>query len=209
MEFINNREKRMEKNILFLMPHIPRLTSYIIPFVLVFVIGCRKDPKTPAAEQELITTLKLTLTDTAAPYLSQTFIFADIDGDGGETASIDTIKILAGKVFNASLLLLDERNFPADTSTNEIKSLNTEHQFFYQSMPSDMITNFTYLDFDDNGKPLGDLFECKTNAVVSNGILRITLRHQPNKNGLNVSNNDITNADGETDIEVNFPVILH
>ena len=100
-------------------------------------------------------------------------------------------------------------SFKVLTSTNEIKDLNTAHQFFYQSIPSDVITNFSYVDFDDHGKPLGNLFECKTNAVVSTGTLRITLRHQPNKDGINVANNDITNADGETDIEVNFPVQLY
>ena len=183
--------------------------SYIIPFIFILVMGCRKDPKTPLPEQELITTLKLTLTDTAAPYLSQTFVFTDIDGDGGDPAIVDTIKIPVGKFFKAGLLLLDERNFPADTTTNEIKELNLEHQFFYQSVPNDVISDFIYLDFDDHGKPLGNLFQCKTNPAVNNGTLRITLRHQPNKDGINVANNDITNADGETDIEVNFPVKLY
>lgn len=182
--------------------------SYIILFVFIFLNSCRKDPKIPTPEQELITTLLLTLTDTSAPYTSHTFIFRDIDGDGGEPASTDTIKINANTVYNASLLLLDERNFPADTSTNEIKELNTEHQFFYQSLPDSVITNFKYLDFDDNGKPLGNRFSCKTNNTA-NGTLRITLRHQPNKDGANVMNNDITNADGETDIEVEFPVIVN
>ena len=184
--------------------------KFLILFIFIIsttFISCRKDPKTPLPEQELITTLKLTLTDTAAPYVSQTFIFRDIDGDGGEPATVDTIKIAANKVYNASLLLLDERNFPADTSTNEIKDLNTQHQFFYQSIPDSLISNFNYVDFDDNGKPLGNLFSLKTNAVAT-GTLRITLRHQPNKDGINVANNDITNADGETDIEVEFPVRL-
>ena len=184
--------------------------KFLILFIFIIsttIISCRKDPKTPLPEQELITTLKLTLTDTAAPFASQTFVFTDVDGDGGEPASVDTIKIGANKVYNASLLLLDERNFPADTSTNEIKELNTEHQFFYQSIPNSIIINFTYLDVDDNGKPLGNLFSFKT-TTVANGTLRITLRHQPNKDGVNVSNNDITNANGETDIEVEFPIQL-
>lgn len=173
------------------------------------IISCRKDPKTPLAEQELITTLKITLEDTAAPYSSKIFAFTDIDGDGGDAAILDTIKIPAGKVFHASLLLLDERNFPADTTNNEIEELNTEHQFFYQSFPNDIISGFSYLDTDDNGKPMGLRFECVSKSTATSGFLRITLRHQPNKDGLNVSNNDITNADGETDIEVEFPVIIY
>jgi len=36
------------------------------------------------------------------------------------------------------------------------------------------------------------------------GGLRITLRHEPNKTAAGVQNGDITNAGGETDIEVTF-----
>ena len=174
-----------------------------------FILSCHKEPIPPIPEQELITTLKLTLTDTVFPYPEQTFVFRDIDGDGGFDPTIDSLIIPAGKVYNARLLLLDERNFPSDTSTNEIKVLNTVHQFFYQSTPADLITDFVYLDFDDNGKPLGNLFSFATKITPSTGKLLITLRHEPNKNGLNVSNNDITNAGGETDIQVDFPVRIY
>lgn len=173
-----------------------------------FIIGCKKDP-TPVLEQELITTLKITLTDTAAPYSQYSFTFKDIDGDGGTPPTIDTIKVPAGKTYHASLLLLDERSTPADTTSNEINELNKEHQFFYKSTPVDVFTNFTYLTFDDNGKPLGTEFSLKSKSSAASGVLRVTLRHQPNKNGAGVANGDITNADGETDIEVDFPVTLY
>lgn len=184
--------------------------KYLLPilfFSIILLIGCRKEPKAPIPEQELITTLKLTLTDTFT-HISHTYTFKDLDGDGGEPATIDTIKLAANKVYTASLLLLDERNFPPDTTTNEIKTLSTEHQFFYQAVPENQLINFTYLDFDTNGKPLGNLFSFKTNNP-SQGILRIILRHQPNKSGINVDKNDITHAGGETDIEVDFPLIIY
>jgi hypothetical protein len=34
------------------------------------------------------------------------------------------------------------------------------------------------------------------------------LRHEPNKDALNVASGEITNAGGETDIEVSFPVTI-
>ncbi|MDB5227212.1 MAG: type 1 periplasmic binding fold superfamily protein [Bacteroidota bacterium] len=185
-----------------------KISFLLLLFSLLFA-RCHKDPKTPIPEQELITTLKLTLTDTSLPYPSQTFIFRDIDGDGGADPTIDSVIIAGGKTYNASLLLLDERNFPADTSTNEIKGLNTLHQFFYQSDPADLFTNFTYTDLDDNGKPLGNLFSFRTKSSSDSGKLIIILRHEPDKNASNVSANDITNAGGETDIEVHFPVRLY
>ncbi|MEN9448444.1 MAG: hypothetical protein RJA25_1734 [Bacteroidota bacterium] len=171
--------------------------------------GCKKDPKNPDPEQELITTLQLTLTETTAPFSKHIFTFKDVDGDGGADPTIDTIKVPAGKTYHASLLLLDERNLPVDTVSNEINELNTIHQFFYQSTPADVFADFVYKTFDDNGKPLGTEFECKSKNIAASGSLRITLRHELNKNGEGVSSGDITHADGETDIEVDFPVRLY
>lgn len=50
-------------------------------------------------------------------------------------------------------------------------------------------------------------FSFQTGAT-SNGSLKITLKHQPNKSGTNVSIGDITNAGGETDIEVTLPIVV-
>ena len=38
--------------------------------------------------------------------------------------------------------------------------------------------------------------------------INIILRHEPNKKGLGVSDGDITNAGGETDIEVSFDITI-
>lgn len=187
-----------------------KILASILILATLFFAGCKKDPLTPPNETELITTLKLTLMDTAAPYTTYSAEFRDLDGDGGIAATLDSLIIPSGKVYTASLLLLDERDAAAiDTTSIEINEENTVHQFFYQSTPIDVITNFTYLTFDDNGKPLGTEFSCKTKPTASTGTLRITLRHEPNKDGANVVNNDLTNAGGETDIQVDFPVRLY
>ncbi len=184
------------------------ISSILLLFSLSF-LSCHKDPQTPVPEQELITTLKLRLTDTSPPYNSQTFVFRDLDGDGGFEPIVDSVIIPVGNTFKASLLLLDERNFPADTSTNEIKEMNTLHQFFYQTAPAGLMIDFSYEDNDDNGKPLGNYFIFTTKNSPATGKLVIILRHEPDKYALNVANNDITNAGGETDIEVHFPVRLY
>ena len=46
-----------------------------------------------------------------------------------------------------------------------------------------------------------------TNAAGS-GELQVVLRHEPDKFGANVSAGDITNAGGETDIEVMIPYVV-
>ena len=42
----------------------------------------------------------------------------------------------------------------------------------------------------------------------SSGTITFTLRHEPNKNAAGVSDGDISNADGETDIEATFDVSI-
>lgn len=181
----------------------------VIAMATVLAISCKKDPVTPINESELITTVKLTLTDTAAPYTTYNFSWKDLDGEGGSNPTIDSIKIPNGKVFYASLLLLDESSADVDTISNEIEEESADHQFFYQSTPSDVLTNFTYSSFDDDGKPLGSEFGFKSKNTTASGTLKISLVHEPNKSASGVANGDITNAGGETDVEVNFPIKLY
>lgn len=186
---------------------IKHLSSAALFLIMLITNGCIKEPL-PVNESELITTVQLTLTDTASPYNSYSITFRDLDGDGGEDALLtpDSLRLPAGKTFNASLLLLDERNPETDTINTEISEENTAHQFFYLPTPADAIINLSYLDFDVDGKPLGLEFSCQTKPSAANGALKIILRHTPDKNGTGVSENDITHAGGETDIEIAFPI---
>ncbi len=185
------------------------ILNILVPSIMLITGSCIKDPL-PVNESELITTVQLTLTDTASPYNTHSIIFRDLDGDGGTDAILtpDSLSLPAGTAFNATLLLLDERNPETDTINREITAENTAHQFFYQSIPSDVLTNFSYLSFDDNGKPLGLMFSCESKNIPSNGALKVILRHEPNKSAAGVASGDISNADGETDIEIAFPFYI-
>jgi hypothetical protein len=85
-----------------------------------------------------------------------------------------------------------------------------DHQFFYKSTPSNVLSGFIYQGENDiDGNPIGLNFQFDTWNTGGSGNLKITLRHQPDKNAAGVSSGDIANANGETDIEVTFPVILY
>ena len=60
---------------------------------------------------------------------------------------------------------------------------------------------------DTEGNPIG-LATNVTTPAAGNGTLTITLRHKQIKDATGVSNGEIANADGETDIEVTFNVIV-
>ena len=58
---------------------------------------------------------------------------------------------------------------------------------------------------DADGNPIG-LATTVTTGAASTGEFTVILRHEPMKDAQGVKDGDITNAGGETDIEVNFPV---
>lgn len=149
----------------------------------------------PSNEGELITTLKIILTDSADNSV-KTFVFKDTDGDGGNNPTqFDTIVINQLRTYSANLILLDESKSEIDTISNEILVEADEHLFVFS--PSNSNLNISILDKDSKGLPLGLFSKWKTIAI-SNGKVTIALKHQPGvKDGSSIP--------GETDIELAFP----
>jgi hypothetical protein len=58
---------------------------------------------------------------------------------------------------------------------------------------------------DANGNPVGVTFDLTT-GDAGNEQFTVILRHEPNKSASGVSDGDISNAGGETDIEVVFDI---
>ncbi len=175
-----------------------------IPF-FISLSSCSKDePEDPIIpnEEEVITTLQYTLTpdNGGTPVVLS---FQDLDGDGGDAPIITGGTLDANSLYNGVLVLLNELESPAEDITEEIEEEALDHQFFYQTSLSDI--DITYADMDNNGNPIG-LSTLVTTTNASSGTLTIILRHEPNKDASGVSDGDISNAGGETDIEVTFDV---
>jgi len=166
--------------------------------------ACRKEKPEPPNEEEVITTLIYTLTDTATQKKYE-FKFTDIDGDGGMSPIIKFDTLPKNSVFNATIILLNEQNNPAENITKEIEAEQEDHQFFYSSNSTSL--TFEYSDKDKNGNPIGLTTLVKTKDIF-NGNLTVTLKHEPDKNANGVKNGDKTNAGGQTDIEVTFPLSI-
>ncbi|MEP7197770.1 MAG: type 1 periplasmic binding fold superfamily protein [Saprospiraceae bacterium] len=162
--------------------------------------ACQQDPL-PVNESELITTLTYTLTSPIAD--SVVLTFEDLDGDGGKNPVLKvTGPLQANTTYSGKLILLNQSVVPMDTISNEIIAEANDHQFFFlASNPLGII--FQYDDADSNGRPIGVKTKLQT-STVGLGKLKIILRHMPDKNALHVVSGDITNASGETDIEVEF-----
>jgi hypothetical protein len=179
----------------------------IIVFIASFFLGCSNDDDPIVInEEEVITTIKATL----VPQNGGTTVILeskDLDGDGpNEPVVTVSGDFLQNTTYVGTLKVLNEIESPSEDITIEILEEDEEHQFFF--LFTNSIATASYSDQDDNGNPIGVQF----NMVTTNqgtGDFTITLRHQPNKEGANVITGDITNAGGETDIQVTFNISVN
>jgi hypothetical protein len=203
------------------------MKSIITTAALLAMLGttftaCKKDkkedpapqqPAPPTNEAELITTMKITLRDTATQ-TTTTYVFSDLDGAGGNPATFgnsgadSVINITANHVYEATILLLDQTKTPADTISNEVEEEGADHLFFFNSIAptgtpyntylSGSMTNIKYLDVDANNRGIGlSTLWTAPSMMMGKSPLTVELKHQPGVK-------DGSYAPGETDIQVAF-----
>jgi hypothetical protein len=161
-------------------------------------------------EEEVITTVRLLFVDAEqdGQGINQSFElkYSDPDGDGGQDPVITADPIPSGRYYNVAVTLLDESRNPAVNVTPHIQAEGDEHQFFYEVNGLNMV--ISNLNTDADGMPLGLTFNAHT-LSPGTGTLKVTLRHGLDKDADGVADGDITNAGGDTDIEVVFPVEIY
>lgn len=181
-----------------------RLLLLLLTAVLFFP-SCEDDDPEIDNEEELITNMVITLMPQSGG-TSVTLSFEDLDGDGGNAPTITGGTLAANTTYNGSISLENRSVSPAEDITEEVSEEDLEHQFFY--LPSASLNlDARYADQDPDGNPLGLLFTLTT-GQASTGTLTAILRHEPDKSASGVAGGDPTNAGGETDIEVDFPVTI-
>ena len=164
--------------------------------------SCEKDDPDEPNQEELITTVNYTLSP-AGGGDAIVLTFTDLDGDGGNDAVIQGGTLAANTTYAGSIELLNESESPAEDITAEIDEEREEHQFFFESTVSGL--SIAYTDQDANGMPVG-LANSISTGNAGSGNIKVTLRHEPVKDAVGVADGDISNASGETDIEVTFPI---
>ena len=168
-------------------------------------------------EEELITDFDITL---SAAGLDDVVLSAD-DPDGDE--EIDSIiggTLVANTVYTGSITLTNElaEDDEDPNVTAEIQEEDDEHQFFFIPVTMDAEGNLlddvldittTYLDFDDDGNPLGLSFTLTT-GEASVGDFRIVLLHELEKDleGVSEGGTNYEDAGGSIDIDVTFPIVI-
>lgn len=187
---------------------------------IVVVAGCDDDDETdPAAAnaEEVITTLNLTFTPNGGGPV-QNAQFRDADGDGGNPPTVTGITLQAGVTYTLDMALLNETVPASEPEYNigdEIAEEAEEHQFFFTGTAVGNLVSVAYDDVESNytqntvgaDLPVGLRASVAANNSGS-GDFVVTLKHQPPVNGQPVKTANSGINDGETDIEVSFPITV-
>lgn len=185
----------------------------LLPFLVVALIftGCSDDDDTtpntpdPVNEQEVITTVEVTLSDGTNSYLLS---WEDMDGDGSGEAVITTPETMPSGTYSGDIQLYNKTVDPSDDEyvvTAEILEEDLDHQFFFSAGTGLNVTT-TYTDMDSAGNPIGQQFSMT--ATSGSGDFNVVLLHEPDKNAAGVPDGDMTNAGGDTDVNIVFPIVV-
>lgn len=185
---------RTYRNLLNLLPGIYTL---ILGSSIFFFQSCRQDDPEPVNEEELITTLQVTLTPSAGGS-PVTLKFFDGDGEHGSMAPLMTVSgpLTAGTGYSATIQLLNETLTPPEDVSAEVEEEGSDHLICFDTSANITVT---YEDTDAGGLPLGLTTSWLTGAAGP-GEVTITLRHQAG------TKTGACPGAGDTDVEVTFNV---
>jgi hypothetical protein len=166
------------------------------------MLGCSDDDAAPEVinEEELITTVILTLTPESGGQVVLTTV--DLDGDGpDEPVTLVSGSFSENTQYQGVVAFLNQSETPEEDITEEVIEEADEHQVFYTTTEGLNIET-QYEDQDSQGNPLGVQITLST-GLASAGTLTVTLRHEPLK-----PNDGLDSAGGETDITTSFDVSI-
>ena len=169
-----------------------------IPFLY---FSCDDDSPEEINEEEVITTMTVTLANHQNPSDVVTMQTQDLDGDGpNEPVVTVSGPLTSGTSYSGSIVWLNEMEDPAENITEEIVEEQDEHQVFFSA--AGVAMEFVYMDFDSNNNPVGTQFVLAPLGAGS-GSVTITLVHEPTK-----PNDGLDTAGGSIDIQTTFPVTV-
>lgn len=175
---------------------------FLILFFLNF--GCKKDEIIPTDDNELITTVELTFTDTNKKV--STFSYQDKDGDAKTPPEkFDRIVLDKNMNYSMEIHIYDETKNPKSDVTEQIKLESDAHLFVFKIDPTALFS-LKAIDKDKNGFPIGLLSSGITQNAVGVGKLNLILKHQPPINGKAVKTGN--EAGGSTDIDLVFDLTI-
>ena len=176
---------------------VPR-SGFIVLLVALFAFaGCDNDDPKPVNEEEVITTVEVTLVpeDSGIPV---TLKFFDADGEQGSIAPLITVSgaLKAGTAYSAVIALWNETENPPVNITDEVAEEAEAHLFCFD-VSGDLTVR--YEDQDANGDPIGLLTTWEAGAAGSAQVT-VAMRHQAG------TKTGECPGGGETDVQIVFDI---
>ena len=174
------------------------VSVFLVSFALVTFSGCDKDDPKPVNDQEVITTLQITLVPDGGGS-PVTLKFFDADGEQGSTAPVITVSgpLSASTLYPGIIELKNETTNPVGNIAEEVAEEGHDHLFCFEAA-SDLVT-VAYEDEDSNGLPLGLITSWQVGAAGTTTVT-VSLRHQAG------TKTGECPGSGETDVQVTFNV---
>ena len=195
--------------------------SFFLLFSVTSMIAfssCKSEDPKEENEGEVITdvTLRFTEVDPVAG-LGTPFEVKASDPQGlesGSTPTIGTINLTKGKTYRLEVSLFN--GIANEDITEEIEEEKEEHQFYFlgTAFVGSPVALYTYTDEDSNGNPVGlsGTIAVSPTPGFNNAAFRLILRHDLDKNFPGANNphwQNFTQAGGETDLDITFPLVVN
>lgn len=200
------------------MKNLQKFPLFLLITGLIAFSSCDSEDPVPENDGEVITDVTLVFTelDASGNAIGTPLEFKASDSEGievGESPTVETVSLSAGKTYQLDIEVLN--SIENEDITEEIIEEADEHQFYF--LGSAFIGSSAPLSYAYND-PSGELIGVRgtvtviANPVFNNGQMRLVLRHDLDKNYPGADNPNFegfANAGGESDLDIEFPVVFN
>lgn len=176
-------------------------------WILFCLSGCESDPVVVLEPQQSITLLTYTLTPEGGGQ-PVVFSFEDEDGNGGSNGIATGGTLDKSTTYSGEVEVFAMVNDSMTNITEAIRLDGRDNQFFYTVLNPALLITYDDADVDADGNPIGILTNLNTVNNSGEGNVILTLKHNPDKDGISVSNGNVSLSGGRTDFEIEFPVVV-
>ncbi|MFC3414375.1 hypothetical protein [Algoriphagus hitonicola] len=195
-----------------------KLPIYVLSASLFAFASCESEDPVIENEEEVITDINLNFTelDESGNEVGTTLTFNASDAEGievGDALTADDIELETGKTYRLDIEVLNA--IENEDITEEVLEEGDEHQFYFLGSAFEgSSAPLTYVYDDESGELIGvsGIVTVSSSPGFNNAQFRVVLRHDLDKNFPGATNpnfSNFTEAGGESDLDVTFPLILN
>jgi hypothetical protein len=219
-EEISNLKSIINSNLTSLktMYTLKRIPFYAFMILAFAFSSCNSEDPEEENEEEVITDVTLSFTELNASgaTVGSKISFKASDPQGielGSAPTIETVSLTRGKTYRLEITVYNA--IEKEDITAEILEEADEHQFYFLGTAFVGSPAPASIVYDD---PSGELIGLRTKVTLSgspasnNAVMRVILRHDLNKAFAGATSpifQNFAQAGGETDLDINFPLVIN